>query len=93
MLICAVADAPDPPPPEKLTEGAVVYPDPGLVTVIDTTFPPETVAIAVALPPTITLGALVYPLPPPATPFPLFTVILVTPDVVVLALAFAGSCP
>jgi hypothetical protein len=65
-----------PPPPEKATVGALVYPDPPLVIVMAVTFPAETVAVAVApLPPPpekLTAGALVYPDPP------LFTVTLAT---------------
>ena len=35
----AVAVAPVPPPPDKVTVGAALYPEPGLLTAIETTCP------------------------------------------------------
>ena len=74
--IAAVALAPVPPPPVKLTVGALVYPEPQLVTTIPVTLPPDTVAVATAPDPPppekVTVGELVYPEPP------LFTVTLAT---------------
>jgi hypothetical protein len=42
----AVAAALEPPPPEKLTDGADVYPDPASTTETATTAPPWIAAIA-----------------------------------------------
>ena len=47
-LRIALAVAPLPPPPLKVTAGSLVYPDPPEVTVIPVTYPAVTVAIAVA---------------------------------------------
>jgi hypothetical protein len=44
----AVAEAPDPPPPEKVTVGAVVYPDEPLLTLTLATWLALTVLVAVA---------------------------------------------
>jgi hypothetical protein len=62
-LVAAVAEAPDPPPPVKLTVGADVYPLPPEDMIIDITTPFVTLAVAEApLPPppvNTTVGALV----------------------------------
>ena len=59
----------DPLPPDKVTVGAVVYPEPEFVILIDVIEPPLMVAVAVATVPLgggemITFGAVVYPVPP-----------------------------
>ena len=59
----------DPLPPDKVTVGAVVYPEPEFVILIDVMEPPLIVAVAVAAVPLgggemITFGAVVYPVPP-----------------------------
>jgi len=57
-----------PPPPVKLTVGALVYPDPPLVMVTAVTLPPESVAVPAAPDPPpplkVTVGALVKFDPP-----------------------------
>ena len=62
-LVAAVAEAPVPPPPVKLTVGADVYPLPPEVMVINVTSPFVTIAVAEAplpAPPVnTTVGALV----------------------------------
>jgi hypothetical protein len=45
-FIAAVSTAPLPPPPERITSGAQVYPSPEDVTVIEVTAPPDTLAVA-----------------------------------------------
>jgi hypothetical protein len=64
----AVAIAPDPPPPEIVTIGGALYPDPGFVTVSAVTSPFKIVAVAVAVVPLaggeiVTVGAEVNPDP------------------------------
>src|SRR5204862_873415 len=70
VMTCAVAVAPLPPPPLKLTDGAVEYPLPPLVSVIDVTPIVPIVACPVGFvadrpepPVMITVGVDVYPLP------------------------------
>ena len=95
MLITAVAVAPEPPPPVKDTVGAVVYPDPLFPICTLVTLPPATVAVAVAPEPLVpvllktTVGAELYPEPPPAALLLLLTITFVTP----LPPTLAGSCP
>ena len=56
----AVAVAPEPPPPEIVTSGAVVYPEPGLLTAIEVTLPLKVKADARAVtPPGVVGGAIV----------------------------------
>jgi hypothetical protein len=50
-LRIALAVAPDPPPPLKVTVGSLVYPEPLEVTVMAVTKPAVTVATAVAVSP------------------------------------------
>jgi hypothetical protein len=64
----AVAVAPEPPPPEIVTLGGCLYPDPGFVNVSAVTSPFRIVAVAVAGVPLaggdmVTVGAEVYPDP------------------------------
>jgi hypothetical protein len=95
--IVAVATAPEPPPPEKLTVGLEVYPEPPLVIVIAPTWPNTSTHVAVAPdppPPEIVIvGGLVYPLPlavlliAETWPVDVQVPIVVSPDMVAVAAA------
>ena len=66
----AVAAAPTPPPPDKVTRGACVYPLPGSLTATETTCPLKIKAEPCACTPPLIGGAIVtvggdmYPEPP-----------------------------
>ena len=72
LPMTATARTPTPLPPVNDINAVLIYPDPGLSTVIDVTLPALlTTAVIVACsmhsPVTITSGATVYPMPPSTT--------------------------
>ncbi len=84
-LQIADAAAPDPPPPDIVTVGTLVYPLPPLTILIPVTEPSVICAVAnaccplIAPPPTIdTIGSVVYPLPPLVTLIELTEPVIVT---------------